>query len=603
MGATDFTNTGSSAALITQAANANSQGVKTLVLSGSVTVTKGMGVSGTGVATGTRVATGGTGASVVIDTATSGVVAATTVITFHPITLTLGTADVNVRAGQVVTGVGIPTGALVASCTPAAAPTGSPAAAATAVTLSLPITAQLATTPLTFSKGSVSVTRTQTAVDNTPAKPLYDNGEVTIEYDIAFHGDDLRGNVPQLVLATNALTNSSQQLHHVSIGMSTTTEGNEPDGSFYLTYECESRLTEKGFSATGTTGSTTVVLGKPATVGQTLRLKKAGDATALWSYFKVTAEVATGAGPSYTITVDHAVTALMGGTTTYTADVGVFFSDANDKYGVSAGCYAADPATTLRMDHDISADGLREKLENLAQIPSGGGVVVSRRPIPPGNQRHFNYDYVASTAGQDFIGEVIGYDYNVTFLRNNGDIHPLACVMTHPTNPYIASNPAANLLAPPKGKQCSTTEWTEADNVDGSFIGGTFTLGLSYPHWQQEHDGTGVEADYTTAAVRFDATADEVQAAMDAVVDTHGAKVFGSVGVTRTAYTPSAETKWSGQYLWVVTFLSRPGNVPTLLPDPSQLFVNANDSWVGKGPSGRAQAYGGVEFGKPGSTG
>ena len=55
-----------------------------------------------------------------------------------------------------------------------------------------------------------------------------------------------------------------------------------------------------------------------------------------------------------------------------------------------------------------------EKLEALDQIPSNG-ISVIRTPIPAGNSRDFGYGDT----------EVIGYDYNITFTRNNGDLHPL----------------------------------------------------------------------------------------------------------------------------------------------------------------------------------
>ena len=187
----------------------------------------------------------------------------------------------------------------------------------------------------------------------TATSALYDdNGEITIVYTVTFHGDDLRGNVPQLVVKTNLMVNSTQALHAIDIATSTTTEGNEPSGSFYLSYKCESRLTDEGFSAAATVGSNQVVLTKAAVVGQTLRLK---TGTSLWSYFKVVEEGTVTSTPTYTVKLDRDFTAAMGATGSYVADVGVFYSNATDPYGVSQGCYAADPDTTLRMDHDISA--------------------------------------------------------------------------------------------------------------------------------------------------------------------------------------------------------------------------------------------------------
>ena len=216
----------------------------------------------------------------------------------------------------------------------------------------------------------------------------------------------------------------------------------------------------------------------------------------------------------------------------------------------------------------------------MSVIPSGGGVVVTRKPIPPGNRRYFG----EPTADGDRTGyEVVGYDYNVTFVENNGDLHDLVCELsssafTGGQHSYDATNPAEDALGAPLGKQCSVGEWTGRSKVDGVFLDGTWAVSLSHPHWQQAYDRSNpgkVLTNFTTAPLRFDASAAQVKAAIEAVYDDRsGSRVFGTVGVTRESYVPTADTKWSGQYLWVVTFLTRPGDVPPMVPGAAELFGN-----------------------------
>ena len=195
--------------------------------------------------------------------------------------------------------------------------------------------------------------------------------------------------------------------------------------------------------------------------------------------------------------------------------------------------------------------------------------MVTRAAIPAGNARAFGRGLAPI--------EVVGYDYNVTFVRNNGDVHDLVCEqgnanLAGAAHPYRSTNDALSALPGSAGKQCGVSEWTERPHTDGVFLRGDFTLSLPFPHFQQAYDRSngagGVRANFTTRPLRFDAPAAEVKAAMEAVVDDRsGTRVFGTVAVSRAAYTPSADSKWSGQSTWVVTFLTRPGDVPRLAPD------------------------------------
>jgi len=317
-----------------------------------------------------------------------------------------------------------------------------------------------------------------------------------------------------------------------------------------------------------------------ATVGEVLRFNSNPDrqpryghiTNPVWSYFMLTEVGDRHIDGSVSVTLDHSVDASYDGS--YQAELGVFYSNATDTYGVSEACYGADPDMTLRIDHNATAEHLREKLQALSQIPSGdatlGGVLVTRTEIPAGNSRHFG-------RGSGEV-EVIGFDYNITFVRNNGDLHYLYCEMDDANHPYETTNEEYDALEPPLGKQCSTNEWSDRQEVNGVFLDGTFTISLPFPNFQQAYDKSlptpgGIMRNFTTSPVRFDATVDALTAAMEAVVDArNGDRVFGTVGVTRFPYVPSSDTKWSGQYYWVVTFLTRPGDVPPMLAGDARLF-------------------------------
>lgn len=151
--------------------------------------------------------------------------------------------------------------------------------------------------------------------------------------------------------------------------------------------------------------------------------------------------------------------------------------------------------------------------------------------------------------------EIIGYQYTITFHCANGNLPPLGCI-TDGTSPFSSTNPAQEALTPPLGRQCQVTSET-----DGSFVSGTFTLSIDYPHSRE-----GTPATYTTDAVdplSWRATAAEVDAALEAVRDGDD-QVFGAVTVERHVYWPPAEIRWSGQYNWSVTFDARPGDVPEM---------------------------------------
>ena len=408
-------------------------------------------------------------------------------------------------------------------------------------------------------------------------------GVINLHFNVTFSGDGLRGDISSMEVASNLLTNTSKHVFVTDLQVSTPHEGAQPAGSFYLTYHCESRTT--GVEVAATTGSSSFTLKNAtnATVGDVVRVNVgthqdrfgAQSRGASYEYFRVTGVAKNGPVDDGTVEValDRSFSDAGGW---FQGEIGVWYSNMSDAYGVSAACYGADPETTLRIDHNASADYLKEKLEALSTIPSGGGIEVVRVPIPAGNARRFGKDW-------DDV-EVVGYDYNITFVRNHGDLHDLFCEIENANlgggqHPFETTNPKLNNAAPPRGKQCSVSQWTDRPFTNGVFLDGTWTVSLPFPHFQQAYDKSngegGVRRNFTTAPLRFDASAAQVAKAMEDIYDARsGDRVFGTVGVTRAPYMPSADSKWSGQYLWVVTFLSRPGNVPPMLAGDAALFGN-----------------------------
>lgn len=189
---------------------------------------------------------------------------------------------------------------------------------------------------------------------------------------------------------------------------------------------------------------------------------------------------------------------------------------------------------------------------------------VERQPIEVGTTMDF---------GSGSPVEVIGYQYNVTFYCANGNVPTLGC-NTSGTSPFTSTNEAMNDLEPPEGRQCQIT-----DEIDGSFVSGEFTLSTSYPH-VKEGDPLW---NYTTAALSWRATADEVDTALEAVRDLDDTRAFGAVTVERHVYWPDGVYKWSGQYNWSITFDTRPGDVPEMRSNSTMLSNDGTPAAVSVG--------------------
>ena len=140
-----------------------------------------------------------------------------------------------------------------------------------------------------------------------------------------------------------------------------------------------------------------------------------------------------------------------------------------------------------------------------------------------------------------------GYTYSITFINSNGDIHPLV-PKTSSIHTIDAINvwPTQPLHAPPTV--------TIATVQDGSMIyDGYFDLSQMFPHAY-----FGTPASTTVGYVRWNILPGDLQAALSS------SQAFGAVRVTRSLYLPTGATRWTGGYLWTITFTERNGQLPKI---------------------------------------
>ena len=168
-------------------------------------------------------------------------------------------------------------------------------------------------------------------------------GLLKLKFNVTFRGDGVRGDVEELRLATNQLTNTSKFVFVQDLQVDTLVQGNQPAGSFYLTYHCESRVEPvQLFASQGSPVVTLSNLTGNVSAGQVLRINTGShqpylgpqSGGASYEYFQVTAAAMGKAGDfKATLTLDRPF-ADAGGQ--FQGDVGVFYSNASDPYGLSS---------------------------------------------------------------------------------------------------------------------------------------------------------------------------------------------------------------------------------------------------------------------------
>jgi hypothetical protein len=376
----------------------------------------------------------------------------------------------------------------------------------------------------------VNVNRTAAAIDQNATA-----GSYLVMYTVEYVGQYLRGNVPPLTVrysnvthatassafvssftnSTSGITTSLGSVDRVDNIAYTVTEGNQPDGLFNLVYSCERRTVYTVVNVTVVSSTQSIIKASTPVLVQYeyIRIQT--------TYHQILTVDAT--GTVATITPAFDLTPYVGIFTFADAETGAFYSDPYDLFGVSAACYTPNSHVTLSMNQSVVAADLSTKLRALSPVvvDSDDSLTITRTYYPANATR-------------------IGYVWTISFNRQNGDLLPMVC---QTNNQLLGTNLAA-------GASCvvSTVQ-------NGTLIDGTFSLSVTSPNAY-----IATPANYTALTVPWNIDAGSLTSILSATTG------FGAVGVTRTPYFPSGQTRWSGCYLWTVSFTGRTGDVPNMTP-------------------------------------
>ncbi|KAH8057932.1 serine/threonine kinase [Aureococcus anophagefferens] len=361
----------------------------------------------------------------------------------------------------------------------------------------------------------VNVTRTREIVgdvqagDGSGTSCASCTGVYHVEYRVTFTGRHHRGNVPSIALTTS----SALSTYSSTYGGYTAVSGSDTIG--YLSSCCDSTCSSSCPDELGP-----VYLDDQVTVkkGDWVRLGTTSD-----SYYEVDKVYGDG---SYQANVSFA-TAYAGSTAVLTdAEVGVFYSDPSSDDGVSSACATSRVRSTDVINVDASAATWSSTLRSVATIESASDylVVTAAKPLP-GN------------------GSYVGLYVDVEFLAQHGDLKPMVCDTSYLT----ASSDATSAY-------CNVTTLQ-----DGSLADGDFSLTTYWPN-----ERVAKPSPFNATGLRWNSPSDTMDAVMERVGAGDGVSLaFGLVDVSRSAYTPSTDTRWSGGYAWTVTFLQ--GTTPAVV--------------------------------------
>jgi len=352
------------------------------------------------------------------------------------------------------------------------------------------------------------------------------NGVYMYAYNVTFESDYLRGNVPALqiyhsTVQYNDIRSSPPTVgylteygnHHVgdiSIMSSrseayTIIEGSQPDGVFFLNYECEARTVPVNVDVTN--------LGKTITLSEPV--------VQLFQYIRIhkTYHQIVNMSSDYVGEISPAFAS-----NTYSTDdaeVGFFYSDPEEFDGVSEACNVNRITPTVSIDCTASEEEVVTKIRGLADIinDEDGSILVTR-------------SYYASDESR------VGYIWTITFVKQNGDLKPLTCNSTDLTSTTVAGD-----------VDCLVHTLRNGSLVDGSFV-----LNITTPNYYE-----GVVQSNESVSMPWNIRASNMAEVLSAL---HGP--FGDVAVTRSVYTKDTYGRWTGGYIWTVSFVSRNGDIPEM---------------------------------------
>lgn len=423
-------------------------------------------------------------------------------------------------------------------------------------------------------------------LDPTGSEPATCDGEYELLYEITFDAIHTSGDVPPLTIVTSDFRMDTSSSSYISVFCPSSfyvlgceeprgaaldsnhgsfyngdagsvaiesTKGSQPSGMITLDYECESNIAKLPDGCTmlvsvdGMSSSFDCV-GFVTNVGagQWIRFS-AGDG--IDRYRKI-----DGVDMAWE-KVLFKNKAPVNGATYIDVEIGDYFSDWDENdggSGVSSHCQASRIHTTLPIGVGVFNEAFsvldwKGKIGALPVIDSTG-ISISRSIVP------------------DLTLDV-GLIWDITFRKQPGNVHEMVC------NSISGNN------------QCHVYTLQ-----DSSLIGGYFRLETVWPHEYLAEIPTVFETD----SIRWNSDALTVKVSLEAVVDINGDKVFGSVNVARAPYVPPLHSRWSGGYLWTITFSSRGGNIPALGYDEFSLtgvnpFLEVSDE-----DSGVTDTYQGV---------
>jgi hypothetical protein len=248
-------------------------------------------------------------------------------------------------------------------------------------------------------------------------------------YTVTFTGTTVRGNVPKLRVETSSVVYSASlsatvwgseygtspvyyvgDVHDGTTGFGyESVQGNQPSGTIFLIYTCESKTVPISITVSDSGARITITDSVPATLElyQYVRIQA--------TYHKIIA-LPTGSTSVATISPAYHLSSatVSGGSELTQAEYGVFYSEPDADYGVSDNCAGNNRYTTAAISPIDTASNIQDKLKALSQVISqdSGSVVVTRNP--------FLSDSIT-----------IGYNWTITFLKQNGEVPILECVTTN----------------------------------------------------------------------------------------------------------------------------------------------------------------------------
>ena len=214
-------------------------------------------------------------------------------------------------------------------------------------------------------------------------------------------------------------------------------------------------------------------------------------------------------------------------------EFGYYFSDWSERdgsMGVSDICKASRKQTTLPIDieSNLESVSLLDWSNKIGALPAidSTGIIVTREILD--------------------LSSFIGFEWNVTFLKQPGNVNNLVCFSLSGNN------------------TCDVNVVQES-----SMISGTFQVSTTWPH---EYENSN-PLDYESDNLRWNILSSELETKLESILnDTN--KVLGNLHVYREPYLPSIQNRWSGGYTWTITFVSRGGNIPMMRHNSSNLLGN-----------------------------